>query len=218
MTSTQSGGGVGEEPFESFGYALAMRVLQSTMYQSLDDKERAECDELIRRGQSRLRAARQDAGAQEPYTNSDGFGSMWICNEGLPEGECQMQIVRPGKMQCDRCDYPAPDGLSRERIEGMREDLLSVMASLAVAAPLVGKTPAEAEIVRVEGPKDINALCDMALRSLSQPAERVSVNVPMEPIISAPLDWDNYMEWVRYGQTLRAALSAAPGAGEGGAK
>lgn len=36
---------------DSFGYSLAMRVLQSTLYANLDDKERAECDELIRRGQ-----------------------------------------------------------------------------------------------------------------------------------------------------------------------
>ena len=37
--------------YETFGYALAVRVLQSDLYAQLDDKERAECDELIRRGQ-----------------------------------------------------------------------------------------------------------------------------------------------------------------------
>ena len=37
---------------DSFGYALAMRVLQSDLYKQLDDKERAECDELIARGQT----------------------------------------------------------------------------------------------------------------------------------------------------------------------
>lgn len=31
-----------------FGYALAMRVLQSDLYRQLDERERAECDELIR--------------------------------------------------------------------------------------------------------------------------------------------------------------------------
>jgi hypothetical protein len=36
--------------FESEGYALAARVLQSDLYGKLDDKERAECDEFLRRG------------------------------------------------------------------------------------------------------------------------------------------------------------------------
>lgn len=37
--------------YDSHGYALAMRVLQSDLYHRLDDRERAECDELIARGQ-----------------------------------------------------------------------------------------------------------------------------------------------------------------------
>lgn len=36
--------------FETHGYALAMRVLQSDLYHQLDALERAECDELIQRG------------------------------------------------------------------------------------------------------------------------------------------------------------------------
>jgi hypothetical protein len=36
---------------DSFGYALAMRVMQSDLYPKLAVEERAECDELIRRGQ-----------------------------------------------------------------------------------------------------------------------------------------------------------------------
>jgi hypothetical protein len=35
---------------QPLGYALAMRVLQSDLYSKLDDKERSECDEIIRRG------------------------------------------------------------------------------------------------------------------------------------------------------------------------
>lgn len=31
------------------GCALAMRVMQSDLYQQLDDTERADCDELVRR-------------------------------------------------------------------------------------------------------------------------------------------------------------------------
>lgn len=34
--------------YDRFGYALAMRVLQSDLYHQLDDRERAECDGLIR--------------------------------------------------------------------------------------------------------------------------------------------------------------------------
>jgi hypothetical protein len=36
--------------FEAEGYALAARVLQSDLYEKLDDKERAECDEFLKRG------------------------------------------------------------------------------------------------------------------------------------------------------------------------
>lgn len=36
--------------YDSLGYALAMRVLQSDLYRQLDDTERGECDELVRRG------------------------------------------------------------------------------------------------------------------------------------------------------------------------
>lgn len=38
-----------------FGCALAMAVLQSPLYRQLDDKERAECDELISRWVDNLR-------------------------------------------------------------------------------------------------------------------------------------------------------------------
>jgi hypothetical protein len=45
------------ETYESFGYALAMGVLQSDLYRHLDDRQRAECDELIARGQGRASIA-----------------------------------------------------------------------------------------------------------------------------------------------------------------
>lgn len=41
----------------SFGYSLAMAVLQSDLYRCLDDHMRAECDELIARGQGRAALA-----------------------------------------------------------------------------------------------------------------------------------------------------------------
>lgn len=37
------------EQSKTFGCALAMRVMQSHLYAQLDDVERAECDELLRR-------------------------------------------------------------------------------------------------------------------------------------------------------------------------
>ena len=39
-----------DKQFETEGYALAMAVLQSDLYRKLDDIQRAECDEFIRRG------------------------------------------------------------------------------------------------------------------------------------------------------------------------
>lgn len=41
-------------PYATLGYALAMRVLQSDLYPTLDELERAECDELIARGADRV--------------------------------------------------------------------------------------------------------------------------------------------------------------------
>jgi hypothetical protein len=39
----------GKSPdYDRFGYALAMRVLQSDLYHQLDERERSECDEFIR--------------------------------------------------------------------------------------------------------------------------------------------------------------------------
>lgn len=59
--------------YETFGYALAMRVAQSEMYYKLDDKERAECDELIQRGMSPPPA---DAGIQKAAAQiADGQAS-----------------------------------------------------------------------------------------------------------------------------------------------
>lgn len=40
----------------------------------------------------------------EPHSEEDGFGNGWECARGLPTGKCGMQIVRPGKVQCDICD------------------------------------------------------------------------------------------------------------------
>lgn len=52
-----------KELYQTFGYALAMRVLQSDLYRLLDDTERAECDELIQRGQSSPQAMDKERGA-----------------------------------------------------------------------------------------------------------------------------------------------------------
>jgi hypothetical protein len=41
---------------EEFGCALAVRVMQSDLYERLDDLERAECDELVRRWTNILKA------------------------------------------------------------------------------------------------------------------------------------------------------------------
>lgn len=42
---------------DTFGCALAMRVLQSDLYKQLDDTELGECDELIRRWNAAMRTA-----------------------------------------------------------------------------------------------------------------------------------------------------------------
>lgn len=47
---------VAERVRDTFGCALAVRVLQSNLYHKLDDEERSECDELIARWSDHLRA------------------------------------------------------------------------------------------------------------------------------------------------------------------
>lgn len=39
-----------------------------------------------------------------PYYVNDGFGNGWECRRGLPSGNCGLEVVRPGKVQCGRCD------------------------------------------------------------------------------------------------------------------
>jgi hypothetical protein len=46
--------------YDSLGYALAMRVLQSGLFENLDERERAECDELLRRGMGRESSSQPD--------------------------------------------------------------------------------------------------------------------------------------------------------------
>ena len=36
----------------------------------------------------------------------DGFGSVWECVKGRTDG-CGLQVVRPGKAQCEECDGTA---------------------------------------------------------------------------------------------------------------
>ncbi len=48
------------ERYTTPGYALAMRVLQSDLYEILDGSERTECDEMIRRGQAAPATRQED--------------------------------------------------------------------------------------------------------------------------------------------------------------
>jgi len=55
--------------YDTFGYTLAMQVLQSDLYPTLDPEARAECDALIARGQGRSIAEHQQR-AIETYAKS----------------------------------------------------------------------------------------------------------------------------------------------------
>lgn len=52
-------------------------------------------------------------------TLDDGFGNVWAkCDRA----DCQLQIVRPGKVQCSRCEEEADkDALLAEAAEVLRE-------------------------------------------------------------------------------------------------
>ena len=58
------------------------------------------------------------AGAASIHSVSDGFGSTWACTLGLSKARCGLEVVRPGKVQCVKCDeeYAAPGaGVSEEQ-------------------------------------------------------------------------------------------------------
>lgn len=38
-----------------------------------------------------------------PYSVEDGFGSSWFCPKALPVHLCGLEVVRPGKAQCEKC-------------------------------------------------------------------------------------------------------------------
>lgn len=44
------------------------------------------------------------AGKDAVHTVDDGFGSRWDCTIGLSADECGLEVVRPGKAQCEKCD------------------------------------------------------------------------------------------------------------------
>lgn len=43
----------------------------------------------------------------DAWMETDGYGSFWTCGKGYERGKCQMQVVRPGKVQCELCDTPS---------------------------------------------------------------------------------------------------------------
>lgn len=55
-----------------------------------------------------LRALRPPAAAL--WMETDGFGNFWTCSKGKGRSDCKMQVVRPGKVQCELCDEPAAAG------------------------------------------------------------------------------------------------------------
>ena len=189
MTDHQSGGGVSEEPKEyphvpaAFINAIADEGTKKEAIEWLQKTWNEAC--WLR---SALRAARQDAGGGQGvriHTTLD--------NAGPPRG-----------LPIDRItfDEQAPDGLSREQVEELRDQI---------------KTPWPGCLSTPERDAATDALCDMALRSLSQPADRVSV--PREQLenlrdyLYNPFEPDNQGRWHK---VVKDWLSASPGAaGEG---
>jgi len=78
--------------YDSFGYALAVRVLQSEVYAKLDERERAECDELVRRGLGRASSS-QPAHTDHPLRHWDR-----TCPACLAEGQSEKDSELPGML------------------------------------------------------------------------------------------------------------------------
>ena len=115
---------------KSFGYCLAMAVMQSPTYARLDDRERAECDELIARGMKGAApisetAAELEVDAAERFARDcEGYVPSQPKAAGLPPeaqmvlGDHSIGIFKDGKLLAADADVyqppAAPDaGLSK---------------------------------------------------------------------------------------------------------
>ena len=39
-----------------------------------------------------------------PHEVDDGFGNVWECEKGYTAAVCKLEVVRPGKVQCELCE------------------------------------------------------------------------------------------------------------------
>jgi hypothetical protein len=81
---------------ESFGYSLAMRVMQSDLYPHLAPDERAECDELIARGQGRASIAVPPESGQHAITllrSVLGIVQRYLPPDGPTVDEAMSEII-----------------------------------------------------------------------------------------------------------------------------
>ena len=80
---------------------------------------RADLADKLHAAEAELATARDDAldstttglpapARSEPFNCGDGFGNSWQCIKGLGTGKCELEIVRPGKVQCNKCDRESP--------------------------------------------------------------------------------------------------------------
>ena len=60
------------------------------------------------------------------HTVSDGFGSTWRCVKDRPQGKCGLQVVRPGKAQCDECDGPPSECASPAGPDALAEEIPTI--------------------------------------------------------------------------------------------
>ena len=56
-----------------------------------------------------IRRMKRGSDKVQPFSVEDGYGNGWECTKGKPEGQCGLEVVRPGKVQCDKCDSRSGD-------------------------------------------------------------------------------------------------------------
>lgn len=83
---------------DSLGYSLAMRVMQSELYPKLAADERAECDEFIHRGQSRV--PQQAPARTTADQGSYGMGRHVPTNTAADAPADPTHVFDPGYKSC----------------------------------------------------------------------------------------------------------------------
>jgi len=206
------------------------QTLSEFVHASDDVRARIGEEVIDRAIDAQKKAVPQEAGGV--HSVEDGFGAMWTCELGLSERDCCLQVVRPGKADCERCHSSGREFAGQTKAVPQDEP-----AGLHTSAPIVTgevRTPAgtapgsvteEMLKAAVEsywaeaGTLDTIKAIYLAMRPLEQPQW---VSVPVEPtaemiqamedrqIEGATYIAETSIQYALWKEVYKAMLAAAP--------